>query len=323
MAIRIAGSLSYCHVATAPSLPRPVAPPDVYGPSGRSAWLDIDWREHQKWVTIGGRRVNVIEMGPAFSDENPVVFIHGLSGCWQNFLENIPEVARGRRVVALDLPGFGHSEMPAEKISMPGYARTVEALLDELEIEAACLVGNSMGGFIGAEVAIQFPARVERLVLISAAGITFWPPRSETVLAGMRRAENRVAMYAGWLASKSDTLARRARMRRVLMSVAVAHADRLPAPLIAEQVRGAGKPGFVDALDGMTDYPLPDRLGEIACPTLIFWGTKDHLVTVRDAYEFERLIPDSRALVWEDTGHMAMLERPTAFHAELEPFLAE
>ena len=104
----------------------------------------------------------------------------------------------------------------------------------------------------------------------------------------------------------------------------VAHRpDLLPGPLVAEQVRGSGKPGFVPALDALTDYPIRDRLGEIACPTLIVWGADDKLVPARDADEFADLIPNARKVVFQDTGHVAMLERPAAFNALLEAFLDE
>jgi pimeloyl-ACP methyl ester carboxylesterase len=301
-------------------LPRAPERLDVYGPQERSEWLDIDWREHQRWLDIEGRALNLIDIGPKDSDEDPIVFIHGLAGCWQNWLENIPHFARDRRVIALDLPGFGHSEMPAEKISISGYGRTVEAVLDELGAEGAEIVGNSMGGFIGAEVAIQFPERVKRLVLVSAAGLTIRPRRTETGFRVLRRAENFLAFYSGWFAARSDTLSRRPRMRRVMMDMVTAHADRLPAPLIAEQVRGSGKPGFIDALDALTSYPIRDRLGEITCPTLIVWGTRDKLVPVRDAFEFEECIPNARAIVWADTGHLPMLERPAKFNEVVEEF---
>ncbi len=296
----------------------PEAPGD-YGPGGRSPWMDINWREHQRWVTIDGRRVNVIELGSG----PPIVFIHGLSGSWQNWLEQVPVFAREHRVITFDLPGFGASQMPAQKITISGYGRFVAALLDELGVSAAAVVGNSMGGFIGIELAIRFPERVERLVLVSAAGLSIEYLRNERALALLGVAENRLAAYSGWVASRSDTLARRPGARRLIFGIVAHRPERLPGPLVAEQVRGSGKPGFLPALDALTDYPIRDRLGEIACPTLIVWGAEDKLVPARDADEFARLIPNSRKVVWPETGHVAMLERPAAFNALLEAFLEE
>jgi 4,5:9,10-diseco-3-hydroxy-5,9,17-trioxoandrosta-1(10),2-diene-4-oate hydrolase len=295
------------------------AEPGDYGPTGRSPWLDVDWRSHQRWLEIGGRRVNVIELGSG----PPIVFVHGLSGSWQNWLEQLPVFARDHRVVAFDLPGFGESEMPAEEISIAGYARWLDALYDALEIDSAAVVGNSMGGFIGAELAIAFPARVERLVLVSAAGLTVEHQRDERALAVLKTLDKRLTAYAGWLGTRSDALSRRPRARRMIFGLVAHRPDLLPAPLVAEQIRGSGKPGFVPALDALTSYPIRDRLPEIACPTLIVWGTEDRLVPVRDADEFARLIPNARKVVWPQTGHMAMLERPEAFNRLLAAFLAE
>ena len=292
----------------------------VYGPVGRSAWLDIDWRRHQRWVDVDGRPVNVIDVGQG---EETIVFIHGLAGSWVNWLENIPAFSDRYRVIAMDLPGFGSSPMPGEKISIPGYGRFVDALLGRLGVGAAVVVGNSMGGFIGAEIAIQFPARVERLVLISAAGLTIEYQRDERILNVLRRLERTLTVYSGWLATRSGPLVRRPRSRRALMRVVAEHAELLPAPLVAEQIQGSGKPGFIDALDALTDYPIRARLPEIACPTLIVWGEEDRLVPVRDADEFERLIPDSRKVVMNDTGHIAMAERPETFNDLMMAFLAE
>jgi pimeloyl-ACP methyl ester carboxylesterase len=296
----------------------PDAPGD-YGPGGRSPWLDVDWREHQRWATIDGRRVNVIELGSG----PPVVFIHGLSGSWQNWLEQLPVFARDHRVIAFDLPGFGASEMPREKITISGYGRFVSVLLDELGGGSAAVVGNSMGGFIGIELAIRFPERVERLVLVSAAGLSIEYLRNERALAVLGALGNRLAAYSGWVASRSDALARRPVARRAIFGIVAHRPDRLPGPLVAEQVRGSGKPGFIPALDALTHYPIRDRLGEIACPTLIVWGAEDKLVPARDADEFARLIPNSRKVVWPETGHVAMLERPEAFNALVQAFLAE
>jgi pimeloyl-ACP methyl ester carboxylesterase len=294
-------------------------PPGHYGPEGRSEWMDIDWREHQRWVQVAGAPVNVIEMG----EGDPVVFIHGLSGAWVNWLENLPHFAKSHRVIAMDLPGFGHSPMPREKISISGYGKIVDELLDTLGVERAAIVGNSMGGFIGAEIAISFSTRVERLVLVSAAGLSIEHQRNEPVLKVLERLDNLLIFGGGWAATRSDVLSRRPRMRRQMMGLVARHPDQLPAPLIAEQVRGSGKPGFVPALDALTDYPIRDRLSDIECPVLVVWGEKDRLVPVRDAHEFGRLIPNARVVVWPDTGHVAMFERPGAFNALVDGFLAE
>lgn len=294
-----------------------------YGPQGRSPWLDVNWREHQRWLQIDGGPVNVIEIGPDGADAGqPLVFVHGLSGCWANWLEQLPVLAERHRVITLDLPGFGGSPMPAERITISGYARLLDQLLDRLGIDAAAVVGNSMGGFIAAELAIAFPQRVERLVLVSAAGLsTTNNPSATRALPALTRMERLLAAGGAWVVSKSDAVARRARLREALLNVVVAHPGRLPAALAAEQLRGAGKPGFLQGLQAVLDYDVRERLPEIACPTLIVWGAKDRLITVRDADVFASLIPNSRKVVYEDTGHMSMLERPAAFNALLEDFL--
>jgi pimeloyl-ACP methyl ester carboxylesterase len=253
-----------------------------------------------------------------------MVFVHGLSGSWPNWLEQLPVFAREHRVIAIDLPGFGHSPMPAEKLSIAGYARTLDLLLGQLGIDAAALVGNSMGGFIAAELAIAFPQRVERLALVSAAGISTHQHRgSGHAMPTLRRLERILLASSAWTASKSDAVARRARLRESALSVVARHPGRLPAPLAAEQLRGAGKPGFIQGLEAVLDYDIRERLGEIACPTLIVWGDRDRLISVRDADVFAELIPNSRKVVFADTGHVAMLERPDEFNALLERFMAE
>jgi len=292
---------------------------DAYGTVGRSEWLDVDWPKYLRWVRVQGRMMNIVDIG-----EGPVaLFIHGLSGCWQNWLENIPHFARDHRVIAVDLPGFGESEMPAEKLSMSGYARTIDELLDVLDVDAVRLVGNSMGGFVGAELALTVPARVERLVLVSAAGLSLDKIRTQHQHGLRHRAENAAFLYLGWMASMTEAVMRRARTREWLLLLVAAHPARLAPELVLEQVKGSGKPGFMPALDAMLHYPLRDRLAKIVCPAFIVWGEKDRLVPVKDADEFERLIDDSRKVIYKDTGHAPMFERPARFNADVHAFLQE
>lgn len=296
--------------------------PGPYGPEGRSAWLDIDWSRQQHWVTVSGQPVNVCEIGPV--DGDPIVWIHGLAGSWQNWLENLPVFAEaGFRCLAVDLPGFGQSPMPRDQITITGYGTLVSELLEELGISAASIVGNSMGGFIASELAICFPERVERLVLVSAAGLSVEDLRNDMGMAMLHRLDFLLGACVGWFAAKSDLVARRERLRFATFSIVAAHPQQLPAPLVAECLRGSGKPGFMPSVEALTTYPIRERLPEIGCPVLIVWGTKDHLVPVKDAHEFERLIPDSRKVIYEDTGHVPQLERPAAFNALVGAFIAE
>jgi pimeloyl-ACP methyl ester carboxylesterase len=294
---------------------------DDYGATASPDWRSIDWGPFLRSVEIDGCSVNYVDYGgPGADDLEPVVFVHGLGGCWQNFLENIPRAAaEGRRVVALDLPGFGFSEMPREEISISGYGRVVNALCDELDLGEVVIVGNSMGGFIAAETAIQFPARVARIVLVSAAGVTTSDLRSRPILAGARV----VAAVATRTATMSERVVRRRHIRHLVYHSFIRHPTRIRNELLYEITRGSGRPGFLDALRAIMDYDFRDRLTEIGCPTLIVWGTEDMLVPSSDADEFERLIPHSRKVIFRDTGHMAMLERPQTFNDCMMEFLAE
>jgi pimeloyl-ACP methyl ester carboxylesterase len=310
-------------MATIAKPDRPITVVEGYGPAGRSPWLDVDWRKHQRWVTVAGRPVNVVDLGPEGEPAGTIVWIHGLGGSWQNWLENLPVLARTHRCIAMDLPGFGTSPMPAERISITGYAAVVDELLRSLGVTRAVVVGNSMGGFVGAEIAIRFGTWVEKLVLVSAAGLTIEHQRHERALRVLRLVGGVVALGAGRMAAHAELLASRRRPRGALMSAVATHADQLPPPLVAEQLRGLGKPGFVDALDAMTTYPIRDRLDAITAPTLVVWGEDDPLVPVRDAWVFGELIGDARVVVFGDTGHIAMLERPEAFNALVREFVEE
>lgn len=295
-------------------------PDPTYADGDDSSWMQVEWPPLTHRVPILGRQVNVVDTGaPAAGDGVPVLFIHGLGGNWQNWLLNIPAFMATHRCVALDLPGFGDSELPAEDLSIRGYARVVDALCAELGVERVAMVGNSMGGFIGAEVALSFPTRVEKLVLVSAAGLAIQNQRPEPLLtlARMSAATRRI-----WTTQR-ETVVRRPLLRRAAFQGAVRYPERLSAALTWELIQGTGKEGFVPALEALMSYSFRDRLGEIEAPTLIVWGRNDMLVPVSDADEYEQLIgPNARKVVFDDTGHAPMIERPSRFNELVAEFLA-
>src|SRR5215203_2460172 len=290
-----------------------------YGATASPDWRQTDWARELKSVEVDGTPINYVDVGSG--DEEPVVLVHGLGGQWQNWLENIPRLAEGRRVLALDLPGFGLTPEPSDgEISIPGYGRCVHAFCEKLGLGEVDVVGNSMGGFVVAEVAIQFPRRVSRLALVSAAGITSADALQAPILTIGRLA----SVIATNTAARDRQLAARPITRHASLALVARH-PRLLKPDLAYEgfFKGAGKGGFDAALRACLSYDFRDRLPDVKVPTLIVWGEKDSIIPVRDADEFERLIEDSRKVVMRDTGHIPMAERPNAFNDVLVEFLAE
>lgn len=287
-------------------------------PLGEPApWAQIDWRTHQRWVQVDGTPINVIDIGAG----DPVLLIHGLGGSWPNWLEQLPVLAATHRAIAFDLPGFGASPMPAGPITIPGYARAVGKLMDALGVSCAAVVGNSMGGEISAELALSAPERVQRMVLVSPAGVS--TAQVARRLPAIRAAYPAVGALTAWVGANADQLVRRPRLRAAALSVVATKPRRIAAEFAAEQIRGMGKPGFMPALEALIAHSqtLRERLPQIDCPTLVVWGDKDPVVPVRDAEVFAGQIPGARKVIWPETGHVAMFERAEEFNALLQGFL--
>jgi pimeloyl-ACP methyl ester carboxylesterase len=295
--------------------PRIVAGDD-YGVSDR-AWARIDWREHLGRVELTGASVNYVEIG----EGEPLLFIHGISGRWQNWLENVPQfAAAGRRCVALDLPGFGASPMPEWPITMDAYGRLVIEFCEKLELSGATLVGNSMGGLVAAELALSVPEAFERLVLVSAAGIIHtWRPEERAVATAW--AWRRLGPH---FAQRGRQIVARPRLRRAVFGSIVRFPNRLDDDILVEQiVNGLHEAdAFEPALADLIRTDFRDRLASIEMPTMIVWGLSDRVIPVAAAASYHRRMPHSRLEIFERTGHVPQLERPLRFNAALEDFLA-
>jgi pimeloyl-ACP methyl ester carboxylesterase len=291
---------------------------DDYGVTDGPDWRATDWVSELERIDLLGTEVNYVDLGSQ-DDHRPLVFVHGLSGQWQNWLENLPRFAASRRVVALDLPGFGLSPMPSDDISIEYYGRVVAELCDRLDLSPAVLVGNSMGGFIAAEVAITRPEVVERLLLVSAAGVSQMQLMRSPAVALAKGG----ALLASSNVAQLRFVAQRPRLRHWVLSIVARYPSRLHGDLLLEGfMKGTGKPGFEQAMLACLDYDFRERLPRIGCPTLVLWGEKDAIIPVADADRFVELVPGSRKIVLADTGHVPMAERPPAFNRILEEFLA-
>ncbi len=304
--------------------PRPDATepdgPDPYG-NPHPDWLAIDWRELIDDVDVGGERVHYAEMGPVEPEDAPaIVLVHGLGGCWQNWLENIPHLARRHRVVAPDLPGFGSSPMPSGwDISIPAYGRLVAEFCDEIGIDDAVIVGHSMGGFVAAEAVINEPERFERLALVSAAGVSSRRLRREPTEMFARM----VVAGAPFAFSVQNRSFRRPRARAAAFRGLARHPELMRPELLWEFFHGGDRgDGFGDALTALAGYDILDRLEEVELQALVVWGRNDRVVPPADATQYARRLHNSTTVIFDDCGHLVQAERPVRFNRLFDGFLA-
>ena len=299
------------------------SPDPAYADGDDSTWTTVDWPSLTRTELVLGRRVRVIYTGTPAAPEGsapPLLFIHGLGGLWQNWLLNIPAFMGSHRVIAPDLPGFGGSEMPAGRISIQGFARVIDALCDRLDISSPVVIGNSMGGFIGTELAINDPERVDELVLVSAAGITWARARQEPA-----RMMARVGRAAAPLLLKLQTSGiRRPGLRRAAFQGVFFDPLHLRREALWENfVPAMRSPGYYDAMSNLFGYDITHRLEEIGVPTLIVWGRNDRVVPVPAALSYKKRIGENAELViFDRCGHVPQIERPVRFNRVLEKFLA-
>ena len=301
--------------------PSPSEGPDPYGnPDPEPEWLGIDWREHLRTIEVMGTEVTYVDVGAESPSELELLLVHGLSGSWQNWLETIPHLAKTRRVVALDLPGFGRSPMPPWELTIENFGQLLHEFRDAIEIADCCVVGNSMGGFVAAEGAISRPDRFEKLVLVSAAGVSSVEVRREPAKVVARM----LAAMAPLSIKFQERTFRRPGIRTSLFQGIFHRPGELRPELLWEQFsNGAGAPGFVDALTNLLGYDILDRLEEVEVPSLVVWGRQDRVVPSSDAAEWGRRLRNSRTVILDQTGHVPQLERPVRFNRLLEAFLAE
>jgi pimeloyl-ACP methyl ester carboxylesterase len=238
-------------------------------------------------LRVAGLRVRCARCGSG----DPVLVLHG----WGASIEAVRPILAALRDVAtayaVDLPGFGESDPPPEPWSSVEYARFVDALLDALDIDRATVIGHSNGGRVAIRLAVDFPARVDKLVLVNSAGIR--PRRTVS-----RRA--RVALFkAGKLAARAGGRPGAALHARIARRVA--SADYLGSgPLRGTLVR-------------LVNEDLRDCLPGIRVPTLLVWGDRDRETPLADGRLMEALIPDAGLVSFPDAGHFSYADAPGSF----------
>jgi pimeloyl-ACP methyl ester carboxylesterase len=256
-------------------------------------------------ATIYGAKIHYVEAGSG----PVVVLLHGLGGNTTNWAFNIAPLAQKYRVVVLDQIGFGQSDKPLINYRIATYVDFLDAFLKELKIERASLVGNSMGGWVAAAYALAHPEKVERLVLVDAAGFSFAQGFDTSQLIklnpstrdGMKELVSRV--FYNKLIFMSDAFIDASMAGRI--NAGDGHTIR----------------SITESIIRREDF-LDNRLSAIKQPTLVIWGREDGLLPLADGQRFQKEIPGAQLLVFDQCGHVPQVEKASEFNAAVLKFLA-
>lgn len=249
-----------------------------------------------------------------------VVMLHGggpgASG-WSNYYRNIePLVAAGFRVILMDCPGFNKSgEIVSDVQRGLLNARAVKGLLDALDIRTAHLVGNSLGGATALNFALEFPERLDRLVLMGPAGMghSLVQPNPQEGIRKMFKLytapsyENFVDMLDVFV---YDPSAITEELRRGRWDNIGAHPAHLR--------------NFVDSvkLAPVTSWDISSQIHRIKHKTLVTWGRDDRFVPIDNGLKLLQGLADVQLHVFSRCGHWAQWEHASAFNRLVSDFLA-
>ena len=259
----------------------------------------------EKEITVFGQKINYVEAGSGPT----VILLHGLGGSWHTWQQNIGPLAEKFHVIAPDQIGFGKSDKPLANYRIRTYVDFLDQFCKQLKIDRATLVGNSMGGWIAVLFTTAFPDRVDKLVLVDAAGHA--PPSTvdprtfyslnPTTRAGMK------ALTAKVFYSKSF---------QTDAAIDAAIANRLAAG------DGYTIKSITESIIRGEDF-LDDQVKTVKRPTLIVWGREDGLVPLTDGERFNKEIAGSKLVVIDQCGHVPNLEKAAEFNAALVKFLTD
>lgn len=257
----------------------------------------------EKEAVVFGTKIHYQEAG-----SGPVVILlHGLGGNSQNWALTVGPLAQKFRVIVPDQIGFGKSDKPFIHYRIGTYVDFLDQFCKQLKIERASLVGNSMGGWVAAAFTIAFPARVERLVLVDAAG--YAPPANfdYRILYGLNPS-TREGM---------KQVAAKVFYNKLFQSDAL-----IDAAMAARFTAGDGYTitSMIESISRGEDF-IDKGIKSIKQPTLVVWGRQDGLTPVADGERFKKDITNSTLLVIEECGHAPQFEKAAEFNAALLKFL--
>lgn len=293
--------------------------------SAESDWRSIDWSRHERQLRIGGRRLSGVDLG---CGAPTCVLVHGLGGCWQHWLETAPSLAAAHRVIALDVPGFGRSELPPPPFSVEGLVDALETACERLMVNEAVVFCHSVGTCLGILLAARRPDLVRGLLLVGGPVLTSTLAMRLAAVWGARVARFVVrgpgCTAANGLSAHTwaqHELLHRACLRQRAFARYFSEPQLVCDDLLVEIMQSSGARGVRPAVRAFSRIDLTVRLDEVRCPTLVLNGALDRIVRPRDLGLFRTRVPHARFVELERAGHSPMLERPTEFNRLASSFV--
>lgn len=267
------------------------------------------------FIDVKGLKVHVRDEGVR-TDPIPVVLIHGTSASLHTWEGWVAALKQQRRVITMDLPGFGLTGPNAQNdYRNETYTQFILDLMDTMGVQRFVLGGNSLGGDIAWQVAEKAPQRVERLILVDAAGYRMEPKSMPIAFTIARMPFVNKMMEVTLPRSMVESSVRNVYGDPARVTPALV--DRYEALTLREGNRKALVQRF--AQSNFEGSGL--RIKAIKQPTLILWGARDQLIPVENAYLFERDITGSQLKVFDDLGHVPHEEDPARTVAAVQTFL--
>jgi pimeloyl-ACP methyl ester carboxylesterase len=264
-----------------------------------------------KFVELEGMRIHYRDEGTG----PPLVMLHGFGSSLYTWDGWVRQLAGKRRLIRLDLPGFGLTGPALDgDYTADRYVRVVTELLDRIGVERTDIAGNSMGGRTALMFALEHPERVRKLILVDAGGFAPWPEPMLFKLAN-------TPIVGRWLVLHVTP---RFAVRRNLETV-YGEPSRLTDAVVNRYwdmtLRAGNRGAMVARITGPPDPLLADRLGELKLPVLIQWGELDRWIPLSNAHGFQRGIAGAELRVYPGAGHVPMEEIPEATARDADAFL--
>jgi pimeloyl-ACP methyl ester carboxylesterase len=275
--------------------------------------------KESEFMSINGIQVHFRDQGPV-TDSLPLVLIHGTGASLHTWEPWVAELIATKRIVTFDLPAYGLTGPNANHdYSQKAYVDLLDSLLIKLKINRCILGGNSLGGSVSWNYAIQHAEKIKKLILIDAGG---YPLNSTSVPIAFKLAK--VPILNNLLEKITPRSMVESSVKNVYFDpkkVSNELIDRYFELTLREGNRRAFKERMASSKNTISKNNTSQLIKTIKVPTLVLWGDHDQLIPVASAYKFHEDLPNDTLVILKNLGHVPMEEDPKASIMAVKEFI--